>query len=542
MRNFLKLAPLLILVSSQLAWAKKVSVEWKPIKGAVSYEIQIKKDGKVVAKKEADENNWSGDLDFGLYTYQIRAIDKVGRPGKWTKVHALVAMPKSAENLFPKDSENLTTYHSSDEVSFKWSPSEAKSDSKESRYRLVVRNAAGKAVIDEVITGLSSEKKKLPPGKYEWQVTQVVEARNLASLEGKKWEGKASEKSEFSVEKLPLVAPELIFPKGSLRPRENGKIQFRWEAVPGAEAYEVHFLSHDASGDPKNEKDRKWITTKLSSTMPLATEGSYRWKVRALASLDSKQIPQEVGAESNTEFSLDRNAGFLEDKGRLSLSTIYTSYNYQADSPSRGVVNGPGVNSAATGINLVGEYWVKPQFGLGLNFLDTFFSINSMSLDQKDIELDLKYRTSFSSGWSLFSHLGFLSRDYVILYPQYSFNPGTNSSYVSGTNHDSFNSIGPATGVELKKQFTDNFSVSAKLNYYLPMGGGVLRGSESNRNYGVGIEATEWFSKRWAYGGGFYTQNRSVSRSNSGNNGTTIDTVSMDGQSFYGTLTYSFGR
>jgi hypothetical protein len=538
MRSFLKLAPLIILLSSSLAWAKKVSVEWKPIKGAVSYEIQIKRDGKVIAEKEADENSWSGDLDTGLYTYQIRAIDKVGRPGKWTKVHALVAMPKSAENIFPKSSENLTTYHRTHEVTFKWSASEAKIDPKDARYRLVVKNETGETVIDEVVTGLKSEKKMLSPGKYSWQVIQVIEARNLASLEGKKWEGKASESSEFSVEKLPLTAPELIFPKGSLRPRENGKIQFRWDAVPGAEAYEVHFLS----GDPKNEKDRKWITTKRSSTLPLASEGTYHWKVRALASLDSKQVAEEVGAESNAEFSLDRNAGFLEDKGRLSLSTIYTSYNYQADSPSRGVVNGPGVNSGATAINLAGEYWVKAQFGLGLSFLDTFFSINSMSLDQKDIELDLKYRTSFKSGWSLFSHAGLLSRDYVILYPQYSYNPGSNSSYVSGTNHDGFNTIGPAVGVELKKQFTDNFSVSAKLNYYLPMGGGVLRGSESNRNFGVGIEATEWFSKRWAYGGGFYTQNRSVTRSSSNNSGTTIDTVSMDGQSFYGTLTYSFGR
>jgi hypothetical protein len=525
MRNFLKLAPLVILFFSSAAWAKKVSVEWKPMKGAVSYEIQIKKDGAVVAKREADENNWSGDLEAGLYTYQIRAIDKVGRPGKWTKVHALVAMPKTAENSFPKDGENLTTYHSHGETEFKWSADETKS---KGHYRLLVKNASGENVIDEVITGLRSEKKKLPPGKYQWQVIRVIEARGLASLEDKQWEGKASEKSEFSVEKLPLLAPELTFPKGAIRPRENGKIQFRWEQVAGAEAYEVQF------------ENTKWVTTKLSSTMPLSKEGTFHWKVRALASLDSKQVPEEVGAESNAEFTLDRNAGFLEDKGRLILSTMVIPYNYTIDSPARGIGNSS-TSSAATAIKLEGEYWLKPQWGLGLSFRDEYFTLDDNSLDQKDVELDVKYRTSLSQGaygWSLYSHFGLLSRDYVVLSPNFVFNPANGTSQLGGVGNNGFNTIGPAAGIELKKQFTDNFSTSAKLNYYLPLGSGVVRGTESNRNFGLGIEATEWFSKKWAYGGGFYIENRSADHSN----GNGVDSVSMDGKLLYLDLIYSFGR
>ena len=40
----------LLMLTSSSAWAKKVTLAWKPIKGAVQYELVIEKEGK--KKKE----------------------------------------------------------------------------------------------------------------------------------------------------------------------------------------------------------------------------------------------------------------------------------------------------------------------------------------------------------------------------------------------------------------------------------------------------------------------------------------------------------
>src|SRR4051794_24748275 len=74
--------------------AKSVAVKWKEIKGAHGYEIQVQKEGAIISQKKTDETEWTGSLDVGVYSYQIRAIDRVKRPGVWSQPKALVVAPK----------------------------------------------------------------------------------------------------------------------------------------------------------------------------------------------------------------------------------------------------------------------------------------------------------------------------------------------------------------------------------------------------------------------------------------------------------------
>ena len=131
------LAPSFLLVQTLFlssAWAKKVSVQWKPIKGAVAYELQIEKQGKKVAVKKTTGNDWSGDLKFGVYSYQIRAIDRVHRAGSWSAPHALVVMPKEPENIAPREGERYSIYTPAGATKLHWSEVEGVQ-----RYRVVIK-------------------------------------------------------------------------------------------------------------------------------------------------------------------------------------------------------------------------------------------------------------------------------------------------------------------------------------------------------------------------------------------------------------------
>ena len=70
------------------------------MKGASSYEISIERNGKSILVKKSASTQWNGELDNGVYAYQIRAYDRVNRAGAWSSVHALVVMPKSPDPTY----------------------------------------------------------------------------------------------------------------------------------------------------------------------------------------------------------------------------------------------------------------------------------------------------------------------------------------------------------------------------------------------------------------------------------------------------------
>jgi hypothetical protein len=123
MRHFrftLSLVSAFALLAASPAWAKKVTLAWKPIKGAIQYELTIEKDGKNVVKKIFDETTWSGDLPGGVYLYQVRGYDRVKRPGEWSAARPVVVMPPPPEMDEPGSGGQVTHYGAAASTGLKW--------------------------------------------------------------------------------------------------------------------------------------------------------------------------------------------------------------------------------------------------------------------------------------------------------------------------------------------------------------------------------------------------------------------------------------
>jgi hypothetical protein len=526
---------LLLLLTQTLflpaAWAKKVSIQWKPIQGAVSYELQIEKQGKTVTVKKTTDNDWSGNLKFGVYSYQIRAIDRVDRAGNWSVAHALVVMPKEPENISPKNGEKYSIYTSSGSTKLSWSEVEGVQ-----RYRVIVKKDS-LPFSDQIVEGNEIELKKLSPGKYEWQVAGVIEAkgRTPASLENKKWETKLGDVSAFEFDHEDLNAPDLVFPTGTMAPTATGKIHFKWNAVTGANAYELQLVpTADKSGKPVTGKEVKWVVHTNETNAKIVSDGSYTWKVRALASVNSSGVAEAASAQSSANFVVDRNAEFWDGAGYISMSTMFAPYTYNVSSPNLNI-RSSNLTSEATTLRLSGEYWYKPQWGVGLSAEDSFFQVNGQTFDRKDIEAVAKYRMNLTPGaygWTLSPKAGVLTRQYVLLTPY--------NGNATGLNETTFGTFGPTVGFDLRKQFSEKFSLGAKVAYYLPISSGIQRDGASNRNIGAGVQGLGWLSPHWGVGLGVYTENRSISHYTT--SGSAPDTIYMDGTYFFASLVYSFGR
>jgi hypothetical protein len=541
--NALQAAAAGLLVVSALvrpAWAKKVSIAWSPIPGATQYEIQIERDGKTVSKKTLEDSSWSGDLKFGIYAYQIRAYDRVKRPGQWTEPSPLVVMPAPPAPSLPEDGKKVTLFSDEADAVLRW-----KATPGASKYRVALTRKGAPPEI-HVVEGTELKLKTLVPGNYSWIVTAIVKSKGRvpASFGSKEWESKPSEESEFKIAREKLEAPVPSSPVGKLLPPSDGKLRFNWKKVDGAERYELQVFAKVPSlaqlrGPASPPRALvKLVVTDAFAVTDLAAEGQYVWKVRALANVDEKSQAQAQGPQSTAEFKLDKNASFLDGSGYVAFSTMIAPYNYQLISPAAGI-NATASSSSITG-RMSGEYWFKPQWGVGSAFELTNFTIGNQGFLRKGFEIVGKYRINFGEGkfnWSLSPKLGFEERDYVEVLPQ---------GFAAGS--QSMEAFGAQIGLDLRKQFSERFSLGVKLAYFKPVafyGSGItgLTSDASNRNISLGAQCLYWLNSHWGLGAGAYLEHRSISFTVQGAPaGVGPEQLFMDGSFFFGSVIYSFGR
>ena len=525
------LLPLLLVFASKSAHARKVEVEWKEIKGAVQYQIQIQKNGKVVSDKTSDDHAWAGKLDFGLYSYQIRAYDKAKRPGVWSTAKALVVMPAPPVLSLPEDGKKIRFYTADGKTRLQWQPVAGVD-----RYAVKVSNG-GKVVHDEVVTGTQLDLKNLNEGSYSWQVVTIVEAkgRTPSSLEGRKWESKPSDRNDFVMVHEKLATPEVIYPIGKVRPPEDNKLQFKWSAVEGAQRYEVRLVEKSVKG--RNPAEFKLTEVTLSSNTntlvaKVTGEGSYSWEVRALAAINESNVAEAMSTKSSAEFILNRNADFFEGAGYLAFSTMVAPYSYHVSGGVAQLPQSDTGGSVGATFKLSGEYYPLPQVGFGAAVSNAAFTIDDQTFNRVDLEASVKYRVNVTNdkyAWFFSSNLGFLSRDYD--YIPITSGPAT------------FTTIGPVLGFDLRKQLSEKFSLGSKFAYYFPVAssdGTVLHGDpNSNRNVSLGIQGLYWLSHRWGLAAGAFLEERSIAEAP---NGAPKEVINQDGTYFYGSVIWSFGR
>lgn len=527
-----------ILSGEPRALAKDVRLEWKPIQGAVAYQLQIENGRSVVLRKRVEKTTYSGDLKPGVYSYQIRAIDRIKRPGQWSQPRALVVSGKPPKPQSPEEDETIAQYWPGAGVKFRWSGSEG-------AVKFAVTVLRGKEVVAREVTDKTEiELKSIPPGNYTWQVTAIQEpsGRAPAALSGRTWESAVSEPQPFRIEARQLASPVPIEPAGVIAPQSDGSLRFRWKPVEGAKAYEL------ALTDAKTGAQRRFVTNNPSYAVNWPGEPSLKWNVRALASHDAVRAPAAIGPQSVANaFQVSRSALFAEGGGYVALSTLLSPYQYNAKYVYPGIVESNSLTLRASG-----EYWALSSWGGAFAAEQTEFRVSGKSSSRKALEANLKFRFAFSNnkfGWSLSPKAGVEVRDYFQLIS--SIDPGTEQQYLSDI--QSFTVLGGTAGFDLRKQFSEKWSLGLKVSYFYPFsmsdssGAGriLLKSSAaSTRNLSVGLQGLYWLRARLGLGiGGFFEQ-RSIGFQYpvlGYENGQANEFVYTDAKHLFLSLIYTFG-
>lgn len=537
-----------------LAHAKKAVVEWKAIKGAVEYELEIQNDGKIVATKKSDDLNWKGDLPPGFYLYKIRGYDKVKRPGLWSEARPLILMPEAPVSQQPPDGQTLSFYSPTASIVLKWEAVKGVS-----KYNVLVKRGAS-PVHKGVVPGTSLELKNMVPGEYSWTISAIIEvpaamqSRAPASIATKSWESKPGDVEEFTLEKHDLEAPKGVAPSDFMPPPASGKLEFAWKAVDGAEAYELTFGG------------QKVVTKELKAVLPSKGEGKHVWKVRALAHLDANRSPAAVGPETTTKFELSRNALFMDGSGYVALSLMGAPTFAEVTATEFGLQSQPVTLLTGT-TRLSGEYWLRPNWGIAAGVDYTSVLVQSGPFSRLAGELTGKYRMAFSNqrfGWFLAPKFGLEYREYNYFTPDVEtdaagemvFDAVTGQPVINGLNNTQIKTIGPSIGFDLRRQFNEKWSLGTKFSYYFPLtasdsGGSLTKsGSDNYLNLSVGAQGLYWLKPGWGLALGSYYELRRLSfvHRASGASGATADaatssqatSVKMDGLYFFTSLIITF--
>jgi hypothetical protein len=522
------------------AEAKKVKLEWKPLEGAVGYELKIQSETGVLIQKKTEDSLWKGDLSPGAYSYQIRAIDEVKRPGVWSEPLPLAVLPTAPQPKFPPDGSQLEFYNPKLAVPLKWEPIPGVNS------YLIELKRDGKVVSKTRVNGTQYDYQNLPPGKYSWQISAVLESgkRAPASLQGKHWETPGGETGDFKVEYKNLETPQVVSPKAIEPPPENGKLRFRWKEVEGAQLYQLHVVQSRRSLPPGRSLASELTSAKKIYTkdhfidLKLPGEGTYAWGVRALANLDENQVAQAVGPETLSQFRVDRNAIFHGDLGYLAASVMLAPYDYQINSPANQVQGS--TQSVAFVYRLSGEYVLHPQWAIASGVDYANFQILQNSFNRLSGELFLKYRMNLTSGnygWFFSPKIGTEFREFNEIVPSDSTQPNL------GVTSNKISILGASLGFDLRKQFSESFSIGVKVGYFRPIffiggspTGSQFSGSANQRNLSLGIQGLYWLNPTWGIGAGGYFEKRSLSFSTP--NQSSPEEIYMDGSYFFGSVVY----
>lgn len=534
--------------ASREALAKKVVIEWKPIDQALRYDLIVENESKVVLKKTLEDTRWKGELPTGAYTYQIRGIDKINRPGQWSEWKSLAVMPAPPQSQYPPDGAQVDLYHPDAPVALRWEASPGVRT-----YSIeVTRN--GRPVSKLTVNGTQTELKNMPAGKYTWQIRPLLQLGSAApaNLRGKSWESPKAEKGDFEIRHRTLASPVQTYPLGSIAPAEDRILKLRWEEVEGAEGYLVHIarvssnqqsLTANAAADLA--KAKTYFTKDIKWAVRVAGEGNYIWGVRALAHV-SENKPSAQGPEAATRFSLDRNSVFTSDLGYLAVSTMLAPYTYQLSSPLNNIQGS--TSASALVFRLSGEYWLKPLWAIALGADFATFQMGGQTFTRPTLELNTKLRTKLSSGefgWSFSPKIGAEMRAYNYILPA---NTASLSSTTAGLSGKDILVLGASAGFDLRKQLSESLSLGVKASYFYPVGflGGSsiassIAADASYRNFSVGVQGLYWVNHSFGVGVGGYFENRSIGFLTPGGP-SEAEKVYMDGVYFFGSLIYRIWR
>ena len=560
MWHFLLFALALVSAPRVHASEKEVLLKWSGIPGAVNYEIEATRDGVVQVETKVSEPQWKGFMRYGLNTYRIRAIDGLDRPGEWSTPRPIVVMPPPAELIQPKNQATIPTYGPHSKILLKWKRAEGID-----KYRIEIRDSQKKLIQEHTTDKSEFEVSGLNPGTYLWSAIHHIEAgpKSSRELQGKKWLSSSNNTQVFTTTLSTLDEPKPLFPKGITPLHKSGKQVFRWTPVPGALMYNVLVFTKGSK-----KWDRSGTTKVPMIEFEMGYEGKFTWTVQAVAheGRAPSSLQAKPGPVAKLDFELDRDAMFIEGSGYIALSGMFAPFTYTLLSPAR---DGDLTNNLSQSIvsRIAGEYWWSADWGIGASFDYSMMPLSGNIADigktvpkkiftRYEAELVAKYRLPLANnryGWFLAPKLGVAMRES----PHISIVVPTNGSdpYFSD---DSYVALGLSAGLDLRKQFSDRFSVGIRTGIYIPIlhvkgpTGSNTKTGDLLENVHAGVQGLFWLNSRWGLGGGAYMEkrrNRATAGFVTNAEGATAsqekaskeDNLTLDATYIHGSLIYRFG-
>ncbi|GHT67519.1 hypothetical protein FACS1894110_13160 [Spirochaetia bacterium] len=268
--------------------APGVYFSWKNEEEANTYTIRISPNQNLsnpVVSETVSTNFYvyqpsTARLRPGQYYWAVHqtAADGSNSPAsavyQFSSVEGAVVNDESQRTIFPPDNytiaENLLP-----DTWFTWN------SNLPNRIRFQVSSSAdfSSPVIDRVVTGSPAQGSRLPLGTWYWRIAAVGD--NGALLSGPQYQTAAK---RFSVVSPTLPQPVLETPRSGGRAfiRLDNQVEFRWQAVTGADQYLFRLYRGTAQGQPLFETTLNRATSQIVDWSRYG-EGAYSWTLQAMA-------------------------------------------------------------------------------------------------------------------------------------------------------------------------------------------------------------------------------------------------------------------
>jgi hypothetical protein len=235
-------------------YKRKVDIEWEPIEGAKSYDLELQKidanKGDKPLQIRSESALWTGPLIPGTYNMRVRAKDRRNVPGTWSAWQEFVVGLDPVQLKYPPNQAILeTNQNEATNIEFKWSNVGGAEN-----YSFELLSEDGKTKTSQVVND-SSVKLKLPVcSNYTWKVKAIgkglesaTQATSQFTLLGKKIQNPRIQKPDNAfVREIRWSNPEYTDNFAISLNRFNSRTK-SWEKVEGSSEWKHNRIPIDPS-------------------------------------------------------------------------------------------------------------------------------------------------------------------------------------------------------------------------------------------------------------------------------------------------------
>jgi hypothetical protein len=265
---------------------KKMDFSWKNPEGKYIVYFELSANelfNGINNKKPVKNNNFSAELDKGIYYWRVRALQRGTKKQKFSESRRFTVLwDEPVIAISPANRETIGYKTILPVVNFKWTKSEVASG-----YRFIL---AGDPEMNNIIKTVETVQNSivldtLNKGSYYWKIEKITGLKDIPELSpGNVFEFKISEKEIIG-------PPELIFPGNAKQFSklllEKQSITFTWKNNPDIKEYLFSAAKDDRFENIIHEEISKVNFVNLEKKLQT---GNYYWRVTARLG-DNETVP-----------------------------------------------------------------------------------------------------------------------------------------------------------------------------------------------------------------------------------------------------------